>query len=73
MNKYKVSYYTSGGYKTTGILKTNLIIKKDDNNQLCIVDNEIVIGGLDQIENMFLDQLGWVENIMLFDVVKVDP
>jgi len=69
MNKYKIRYYTSGGYKATGSLDTEFIIKRDgDNSELCLFDNDVIVGGLDKIEELFLDQLGYIESIMVFDV-----
>ena len=69
MNKYKVSYYTSGGYKATGSLETDFIIKRGaDDSQLCLFDNDKIVGGLDEIEELFLNQLGYRENIIVVDV-----
>lgn len=68
MNKYKISYYKSGGYKTTGVLETEYIIKRDgEDNQLCIFHNEKKIGDREELKKLFLDQLGWTESIMIFD------
>ena len=68
MNKYKIKYYTSGGYKAIGSLETLFVIRRDENNQLSVFENKNIVGGLDKIEEMFLDQLGYIESIMVFDV-----
>ena len=69
MNKYKIRYYTSGGYRTTGSLVTNYIIKRDKDNQLSVFDGDVLIGGIVEIEELFLDQLGYRERIMIVDAI----
>lgn len=71
MNRYKIQYYNSGGYKATGSLETELVINKDANNQLCLFDGVKVVGKVEEIEAIFLEQLGYVESIMVFDAKLV--
>jgi hypothetical protein len=71
MNQYKVKYYTSGGYKTSGSLETELTIKRDPSNQLCLYNEDTLIGDIEKIEALFLAQLGYQESITVFDVELV--
>ncbi len=72
MNQYKVKYYTSGGYKTSGSLETELTIKRDPSNQLCLYNEDTLIGDIEKIEALFLEQLGYQESITVFDVELVN-
>jgi hypothetical protein len=71
MNQYKVKYYTSGGYKTSGSLETELTIKRDPSNQLCLYNEDTLIGDIEKIEALFLEQLGYQEIITVFEVELV--
>jgi hypothetical protein len=71
MNQYKVKYYTSGGYKTSGSLETELTIKRDPSNQLCLYNEDTLIGDIEKIEALFLEQLGYQESITVFEVELV--
>lgn len=68
MNQYTVKYYTSGGYKTSGSLETDLTIRRDPNNQLCLYNEDTLIGDIEKIEALFLEQLGYQESITVIDV-----
>ncbi len=72
MNQYTVKYYTSGGYKTSGTLETELTINRDTNNQLCLYDENTLIGDIEKVEALFLEQLGYQESITVFDVELVN-
>ena len=68
MNKYKISYYNSGGFKSKGTLETEYTIKKDGkDNRLCIFHNDKKIGYEEDVEKLFLAQLEWHESIMVYD------
>lgn len=67
MNKYRVSYYTSGGYKTSGMLKTDFTIMRNAENELCLCQKENTIGDVTDIEKLFLEQLGWHEEITIVE------
>lgn len=71
MNQYTVKYYTSGGFKTSGSLETELTIKRDPNNQLCLYRENALIGDIEKIEALFLEQLGYQESITVVDVALV--
>ena len=70
MKNYKVIYYNSGGYKTSSILKTHLIIVKE-NNKLFLYENNTRVGDVTDIELLLLTYLGYQESITIVDVINL--
>lgn len=68
MNTYTVKYFNSGGYKSTGTLTTDLHIKRDNDNKLCLWDREVKVGAIEAIEQLFIQQLGYIEELTIIDV-----
>ena len=70
MTRYSIKYYTSGGYKASGVLDTKYVIEKDQNNNYVVINGEEKLGGIDMIEKLLLTQLGYDEEIT---VISVEP
>ncbi|WMS87911.1 hypothetical protein [Pleionea litopenaei] len=68
MNTYRVKYFNSGGYKSTGTLTTDLHIKRENDNNLCLWDGEVKVGAIEAIEQLFIQQLGYIEELTIIDV-----
>ena len=71
MNSYKIIYYNSGGYKTSYLITTDNVIDKDENNELQMLDCGKIVGGAEEIESMLLEQLGYIESVMVVDAQSV--
>ncbi|NVJ61171.1 MAG: hypothetical protein HWE27_12325 [Gammaproteobacteria bacterium] len=68
VKRYRIRYFNSGGYKSTGYLETAFTIKKEADKKIVLYDHSRKIGDLKAVEQLFLEQLGYQEDIMIFDV-----
>lgn len=70
MNCYRVTFYNSGGYKSSAMIRTSYVLKMDASGQRQVIDKGQVIGGDELIEQLLNESQGWVESCC---VVKVEP
>lgn len=68
---YKLTYYTSGGYKTTATIETTYSIGRDADKKLCVIENGVVIGDCELIEKLLNDHQGWIEENTVIDAEEV--
>ena len=71
MNRYKLTFYNSGGYKDSDIIETTYEINRDFNDQLCVMDNDQVIGGDELIAEMIIESRGWIESYCVVDAERL--
>jgi hypothetical protein len=72
MNTYNIRYYNSGGYKSSGKLVTKFTIQRNELNRLCLFDNELLIGDELAVEALFMESLGYAEEIIVIDAELVE-
>ena len=68
MRRYAIRYYTSGGYKASGVLDTNHTIERNPDNSFVLKKEGKILGGVEMIEQLFLKQLGYVEDITIVGI-----
>lgn len=72
MQHYKVSFYNSGGYKSTAMISTDCLIQTDAEGNRQVIHDDNVIGGDELIEQLLNESQGWVEECCVFRVELIN-
>ncbi|MCP3979401.1 MAG: hypothetical protein GY716_08735 [bacterium] len=73
MKRYRLTYYNSGGFRTTAELETAYELREGPNNEISVMDGDRCVGDVTHLEKLLLDQLGWSEEITVvrFETVTI--
>ena len=63
MNRYKLTYYNSGGYRTSAEIETEYELRRRGDSGIAVMEGERCLGDESFLEQLLLERLGWVEEV----------
>jgi len=75
MNKYKLVYYNSGGYRSSTIIETPYFIERgqEEDDKYEVMEGTKVIGGPTFLEKLLNDANGFDESNCIVEAILVKP